>query len=451
MKYVISKILTSWPQRLNLILFAITLSFSLSTHIAPPLWTGYSDPYDYLYHSKIPINSVAFFAPEKEPAFSPRPFTIALLYKMAYSNPELIIQMQKIMHALSTYLFCFVCMHFFKKQFVKISFIIMWYFLMSWWNILGWSHTLLSESLSISFLFIWLASFFVLFYKRNWFFIASHLIITVLFSFTRDSWPYVILMFYTLMLMVAWVHIKPLVKLTLVAVVLSVGLFFMQQKNAEIGQRYKLPIMNNIVFRILPNTAYTEWFVNKGMPSANELAAQYGNMNDWKGIYSLYGNPQYETFSEWAFKEGKNLYVKFMAEHPSYVISLIFSLDFKNKSLSYNLWYSGDCRGYSWASQYILPLFNVYIILILNSIILWFYYKHKIFILLLPSILIILFTANAMLLYIADPLEIERHLYITRIMMEFIGIFLVLLLSDFAHMPKWISRKGRLLAPQASV
>ena len=40
---------------------------------------------------------------------------------------------------------------------------------------------------------------------------------------------------------------------------------------------------------------------------------------------------------------------------------------------------------------------------------------------LLPPVLIILTTGNALILYNADAMEVGRHLFITRILMELIG------------------------------
>ncbi len=103
------------PGKLNLFLFLITLFLNLMIRITPPMWTNFSDPYDYLHQSKIPLNEKDFYFPEKASNFYPRPFTVPLFYKIAGSDPETIIQLQKFMHSLAAFFLCYVVLLFLRK------------------------------------------------------------------------------------------------------------------------------------------------------------------------------------------------------------------------------------------------------------------------------------------------------------------------------------------------
>lgn len=87
---------SSLPNRINLILFVITLLLTLMVKLDPAIWRGYGAPQDYLQQSKISLTSKDFYSPQWSENFYPRPFTVPLFYKIANSNPEIIIQLQKI-------------------------------------------------------------------------------------------------------------------------------------------------------------------------------------------------------------------------------------------------------------------------------------------------------------------------------------------------------------------
>ena len=418
------------PNRINVILFITTLFLSLMVKFTTPVWTSFGDPYDYLQQSHESLSSKEFYFPTKRENFSPRPFTVPLLYKVANSDPETIIQMQKFFHALSTFFLCYVLLLFFKNEHSKYVFLFLWYLLMSWWNILGWTHTLISESLSISFMFFWIASFLLLFYKRSAPYIILHIIITILFSFTRDSWPYILVLFYGIFAVIAFKWDRKILVSVIGLFIISCAIFVIQQKTAQIGQRYKLPIMNNIVYRILPNEKYTEWFANKGMPCIDQLKKQFSNVEDSKMIYPLYNDTTYAAFFDWVVKDGKSTYTKFLFTHPAKFLLIGEKSKDLKRIFAYNIGYTGGIKGYSWISKYIFPLFNTITILILNGLLIFLFIKEKRLVWLFPSVTIIIFTANAFLLYIADSMEVERHLFITNIIIQFVGILLVSFILD---------------------
>jgi len=183
---------------LNRILFILILFLNLMIKFNHPAWEGFSDPYDYLRQSKISLADKEFYFPHRVGDFDPRPFTVPLFYKIAGSDANMIVIMQKFFHTLATWFLTFALLFYIQRKYLRITIVVFIYLFTSWWNILGWTNLLLPESLSITFLFLWIASFLMQYKKKNTWTISLHILITVLFSFTRDSWPYILIIFYTL-------------------------------------------------------------------------------------------------------------------------------------------------------------------------------------------------------------------------------------------------------------
>lgn len=297
---------------LNLILFFVTLYLTLSIPWKPPLWTVYADPYDYLHQSQISLFDREFFLSHKalpsgrQPLnFFPRPFTVPLFYKLAGSDPNVIVQIQKCIHCKSAFFLAFSISLFVKRTVLQCLVTACIYLLMSWWNILAWSILLLSESLSISLLFCWIASF-LLFLKRNdTISFSLHVFITIFFAFTRDTWPYILVAFYSITLLSFLLLGNGIIGKTLGLLALSIALYFVEHKAAVIGQRQLLPLINTIVVRIIPSDEHTRCFADRRLPSVDRLKTEFRSLdlkNDPTAvsrIYNLYVDSTYADFFNW--------------------------------------------------------------------------------------------------------------------------------------------------------
>ena len=416
---------------LNRILFILILFLNLMIKFNHPAWEGFYDPYDYLRQSKISLADKEFYFPHRVGDFDPRPFTVPLFYKIAGSDANMIVIMQKFFHTLATWFLAFALLFYIQRKYLRITIVVFIYLFTSWWNILGWANLLLSESLSITFLFLWIASFLILYKKRNTWTISLHILIAVLFSFTRDSWPYILIIFYTLFLFYQWIQKKKKVHFAAAMLLLSIGIFFIQQHSAKIGKRYRLPIMNTIVVRILPNDSYTEWFVRNGMPCAGKLKTEYqGTIADDPKIYNLYNDPDYQEFFNWIDSQGQKTYTRFILTHPGYFLLFHESKEGRGRIFSYMLKNTAGIYGYSHASTAVFPVFNLILIIFLNAILIFFFLKRKNFIFFYPVALTIITSCNALLIYNADALEVERHMVFTNILIQLIGIVSVFVILD---------------------
>ena len=225
-------------QTVNFCLFIVTLLLSLSLPYSAKDWEGLNDPQDYLHQSQIPLTEREFYSPHHTDEFNPRPFTIPLFYKLCGSDTDVIVQMQRALMAFSAFFFISALLLFLKKGSSGYFLMIGVYLLINWWNVAGWHTLILSESVSMSLLLCWLASFLFLLNKNNRWWWVLHLAIMVLFSFTRDTWPYIIIAFYTTVCFSLRLFKAPAFKKMLLLLAVSTGLFFLQQATAKTGNRY---------------------------------------------------------------------------------------------------------------------------------------------------------------------------------------------------------------------
>jgi hypothetical protein len=417
----------------NILFFLVSLFLILSVPQNHSLWTGCSDPYDYLAQSQKSFFDIGLYAPDISPKFFPRPFTVPLFYKIANSNPDIIVQMQRVIYAFSIFFLVSSLLLFVEKIALRYVLIICIYILASWWNILGWTLVLLSESLSISFLFCWIASFLFFLKKKTIFYVIIHIIVTFFFAFTRDTWPYVIVAFYALYLFIFYITDERLIKKNLLFLTFGVVLLFIQHTTSRTGGHYKLPLFNSIAIRILPNAEYTKWFVNHGLPNIEKLKTNLVGLNDGKNrdvIYKAYDDFTYQVLFDWSVSKGRNTYIYFLITHPSYSFLLNENKEQLKRILAYNLSYTGSAVGYSCLVQNVFPLFSWYVTLILAIILTMLFFKHKRPIFLFPLLILIIFGFHVLISYNGDAMEIERHLVTTNIMVQLLGFFSLTLIFD---------------------
>ncbi|MCX6288112.1 MAG: hypothetical protein NTY96_13460 [Bacteroidetes bacterium] len=422
-------------QRINTVLFFLMLFATLITPWDSRKWLEFSDTEDYIHQSKIPLTTREFWAPHHSGTFYPRPFTVPLLYKLAGGEPARIVIMQKFIHCLSAWFLVFSLLLLIGTEVFSCLLMIFIYMLMSWWTISGWTNQVLSESISLSLLFCWIASFILAWKRKRWYYWLAHVLITILFSFTRDLWPYLLVFFYLLVSFAAWLQERPLLVPALLMISVAFILFLVQQNTAKTGDRYRLPLINTIAARIISNHEYTAWFKSKGMPCTDSLEIKYRKIDvnvdtDRHKIWDLYYNRNYESLWIWIHDKGKTEYMKFMLTHPAYTLLFKESKQQRQRIFAYDLWYSGEVAGYSKSMQKLFPIFNLWWLCICNFLLLIQFFRRKKLILIFPVILSLVFLMNVFLAYNADALEVERHLFITMVVIQLIVFISLAILGD---------------------
>lgn len=402
-------------------------------------WKLFSDSYDYLTQAKMDFFSFNFWFPAKTKDFYPRPFTVPLIYKMIGGDVSLIVIWQKIIHFLSATLLCISVSLFIKRQFLKYLLAVFICIVFCWWNILGWAQLILSESLSFSFTWIWVSSllFWIKFNTRLTF--SIHILSVLVFLFTRDSWSYVLILFYVLGIITAYLFSKNLLKPMLVLLLTCCLAFIIQQKAIERGERQKMPVINNLVVRIIKDSSYLHYFVSEGMPMGEELREEYHAIDftideNRTLIYELYTSKKYEPLFDWVVKNGKNTYLKFMLMHPSYPL-MLNEPSAKMKSFFVRNLYQYT-RGPIGISQYVdsvFPVFSYLALFIFVVLLALINIKLKNLIYILFTVLYIAFIANALIIYNADSLETDRHLFNDSVLVEIFGaVFFCFILDSLS-------------------
>ncbi|MES2760633.1 MAG: hypothetical protein V4677_00435, partial [Bacteroidota bacterium] len=407
----------------------------------------FPDSKDYKTQSEFSIFSFDFFAPKPTSSFSPRPFTVPLFYKLASSDPCRMVMLQKVIHCISVITLVVSILMYLSKKWIKLLSLCLLLYFFTWWNIVGWTGNILSESLSLSFMLLWFAIILCYYRKQSWINFLLLTIVTILLSFTRDTWPYIILLYSIINILILKLFNKNVLKQGVAFFVFSICLFLAQNYSSSRGERYKLPVFNSIAGRIAQNDSYLLWFENEGMPLIEKLKKDFrGILIDEKEnrsiVYSKYNDPEYVLLNNWILKDGKKVYQKFILTHWSYFLLFDQTFDQSNRIFCSNLQdYTQKPKDFFLNADSTFPYFSLLpcILLIVLIALLMLVKRNMIFI--FPVLVAILFTVNALISYNADALEVKRHLFVTQIVLEFISLLSLLLLLDNMHLIKDLFNK----------
>ena len=419
------------PIFLNILLFIVLLVFSFNLEWDNSLWGNLGDPYDYWHQSRFSIFSSDAYFPEATPGYYPRPFIVPILYNIAGGEPEHFIPLQILLHGISALCIGFAVIIALKKTVVKFFFLISWYLLTAWWNIAGWDLMVLSESISTALFFIWFSSLVIFHLKMNWKTFGLHVFVTFWFCLSRDHWPTVLLIFYSLYALVQIYLNRAHFKYVLPLIGYILILLIFQQKSSDAGNRHYLPMMNNMGLRIAKNTEHLNWFKNEGMPGTDIIANRYNALTEDASLIAFYNDPGLEAFRNWVKDQGKITFVKFLISHPFETLLIHEKKDERKRIFAYNLPEThGEKIRLSPMSDAIFPLFNLNIILVLIVLLcVLYYFERSRFLLLCLFIPLILFL-HIIASYNGDAVEIERHLVLSNILLQFIGVLALTIMLD---------------------
>jgi hypothetical protein len=416
-----------------------------------PLWDSFSDSNDYINQSKNELFSMDFLSPGTDSKFAPRPFTVPLFLKIAGSNPFHLVLFQRIFYCLCVLVLILTISFSVTDRYLKLifQFILLYFFTM--WDLVGWSGNILSEFLSSALMFLWFSCVIIFYRKPGRLSLSCLIAVSILLSFSRDTWPYIILVLALLNFIVFKLTKQQGVKLSVFFLVFSIALFLVQNSTANRGERYKLPVFNSIVGRVSKNDRYVDWFKQQGMPMCAEVVADFravdaGSRAGMLNICKKYYDGSYTPLFEWIRKDGKSVYRNFVISHPDY----FFLTDQTNAQVQrlfcvdlHSFGYFQQPDGFFVNAATVFPLFNIWHCMILTALCVMLFFRQKNSIYLLPATLFILFTCNALLSYNADALEVERHLYITQIVLEFVCFISVLFLTDYGIRMIKAKRQGK--------
>jgi len=413
--------------------------FTLLITIVPkiePIWKNFWDTNDYYHQSQSNLFTENFFAPTPKRWFTPRPFTMPLLYKIAGSDCYRMFFFQKQLYCVCILLLIIVLCKLTFNNLSRLLFSLFFLFFFTWWSILGWSNNLLSEFTSTIFLFLWIATVIYYYLKQSPLSIFFLFIVSVLFSFSRDNWAYILLSFFIINVIINFkAEIKKKIG-ALVLLILFIGVFFVQNYTILRGERHVLPIYNSIAVRISQNDAYLNWFKKEGMPDAELMKKHFAgiNINTLEGqlrVMESYSTAPFKGVLYWVKCYGKNAYQKFILTHPGYFFLTDQKSEEIDRILTCEPGYYQKPRDFFANADVFFPFFGniFFFISVLSCFYIWIKEKNTIY--LLPLFFSFLFFLNALIVYNADTMEVERHLYTTVICREFISMFSLFLIVNY--------------------
>ena len=238
--------------------------------------------------------------------------TVPLFYKMAGNVPRNIVILQLSFSILSWGLLAVVVSRAIQFSWLKpFAFLIILLFSLSD-HIIMWDGALLSDSISLSLLALFIASWLWLLENWHWRRAALMLAVAFLWVFSRDTNAWIILMLAALLLLIG--RFSRSRRCLLIASVFVV-FFLANEVSQSYSHRWVEPFYNIILQRILPNAEWTASFARLGMPVTPALMQRSGQLA-WSQNWSLYSDPAFREFRDWAYHRGKSSYARFLLEHP---------------------------------------------------------------------------------------------------------------------------------------
>lgn len=181
-------------------------------------------------------------------------------------------------------------------------------------HLAGWDFTMLSESLSVSWLVLFLAT--GLWLLRAWRVerVIALVLVGFFLAFTRDTNAYLLLMLAGLLVLAVilrWTQPR-----TLILAAAFVGIFLLNNANADLGHRWVFPFLNVMGRRILPNPQAVDFFEsNCGLavtPALMSLEGEFANGQS----RAFYNDPDLADFRSWTYQQGKTCYMLWLALNP---------------------------------------------------------------------------------------------------------------------------------------
>jgi hypothetical protein len=238
-----------------------------------------------------------------------RPFVFPLVLKLFGNDIEVVTWAQGIFSIVSWSILAISIAYSLHIFFLRITAFALILLLSLYRYIIGWDSVILTESLSLSFLALFIAGWFWLMKSWGWQKVISILIVALLWAFCRDTNAWVILMvaFFLLLLMA----LRLIDRKYLIFPVAFMIIFFLSNLSADVGNRWVFPFQNVLGRRILPNAQSVDFFANCGMPvspALMQLTGEYANSQD----RAFYEDPALEDYRLWLHQTGKRCYVKWL-------------------------------------------------------------------------------------------------------------------------------------------
>jgi len=242
-----------------------------------------------------------------------RPFTVPLLYKLFNSNFILIAFFQSIFSLLCWSFLAFQISNVIKSRWLKIpAFTLVLLFSLSE-NIIQWDSVLLSESVSLSLMALFLAGWFWILNSWKWQKVVYLVVVAFFWTFSRETNAWIILMIGIITAVIAvW---KGSFKRYLIIAGVFILFFATNEISSNTGHRWIFPFLNILSQRILPNKENTSFFSKNGMPvtpALMRMSGKWASRENW----AYYRDPALKDFRMWLHNNGKSTYIHWLLSRP---------------------------------------------------------------------------------------------------------------------------------------
>jgi hypothetical protein len=190
-----------------------------------------------------------------------------------------------------------------------------------------WDSLLLSESVSFSLFALLLAGWIGMGLLPSkwqaglmgWIFLAATIVITILYSFTRDTNLYFVVAGAGVLLLVSF-FMRGFAaisrKYAYAYTVFALALFIFQTATVQVGNRWEIHIYDHLALRILPNLQMRQYYIDSGLPVTPDLMA-ITNMLGYQYHDYLDFDPRMAPVRAWIQASGRATFLNYMLSHPS--------------------------------------------------------------------------------------------------------------------------------------
>jgi hypothetical protein len=284
-------------------------------------WGYWQDSKTYVDASRVPLLSLAFWAGPRAPA-------VPLLLKLTGENFLTFVHVQIWVSIACWGFLAFAagrCVEPGWRRFVASGSLLAFALTRP---VSQWDRQILSESMSLSFLALAMATSLLYARRRTWPRAAAVVVAATAWIACRDTHALLVglagIGAFAVAFVFSWRREFDARSLSLgLALLVVAGL---GQFSADHGDREVLPLADVFAVRILPFPERLDWFADRGMPQADRLRslAQSARQQSDTGavVIDAYGSnqPALRAYYRWLGGAGQRLYIEYLATHPRFLL-----------------------------------------------------------------------------------------------------------------------------------
>ena len=263
------------------------------------------DSQDYLYNASTPLNFDFF-------CFS-KPAGVALVYKMLAQDLDAIVRFQRLFSLISWLAFAWACVLALPDTTIRPVFFsgILLYSLTG--DITAWDAVIMSESISLSLMLLFLAAAIYFFTRPAWRGLLPVCLFGAAWALVKES--NALLLFLTAILFLAAGVLLFRRRRLLWAGAFLCLVFMTVQGFSNLGERWKFPMLNVIGHRVLVDPQALDFFEAHGMPVDEALMQMQYAWGNSQGSAFL-NSPELRPFQTWFHAHARGTYMQYLLRHP---------------------------------------------------------------------------------------------------------------------------------------